>query len=67
MGDSERAASVVALVEDPPKVADFPQDEIVVMEGRRLELPECKAAAGNPPPIAGWEGAAVIDAVTMQG
>ena len=70
MGDSERATvSVVALVEDPPKVADFPRDEIVVMEGRRLHLPECQAAAGNPPPVAGWEGAAeaVIDGVTLQG
>ena len=67
VGDSERAASVVALVEDPPKVADFPRDEIVLMEGRRLELPECEASAGNPPPVAEWEGAAVIDAVTLQG
>ena len=51
-------------------MADFPRDEIVAMEGRRLELPECAASAGNPPPTAGWEGAAaaaVIDAVTLQG
>ena len=50
-------------------MADFPQDEIVAMEGRRLELPECAASAGNPPPTAEWEGAegAVIDAVTLQG
>ena len=68
-GDSVLAASVVALVEDPPRVADFPQDEIVAMEGRRLELPECAASAGNPPPTAEWEGAAaaVIEAVTLQG
>ena len=69
MGDVEVERSAVALIEDPPKVVDFPQDEIVVMEGRRLELPECKAAAGNPPPTAGWEGTAatVIDSVSMQG
>ena len=68
-GDSVLAASVVALVEDPPRVADFPQDEIVAMEGRRLELPECAASAGNPPPTAEWEGgaASVIDSVTLQG
>ena len=68
-GDSVLAANVVALVEDPPRVADFSRDEIVVMQGRRLELPECAASAGNPPPTAEWEGAAaaVIEAVTLQG
>ena len=48
-------------------MADFPQDEIVMMEGRRLEVPEGEASAGNPPPVAEWEGAAVIDGVTLQG
>ena len=50
-------------------MADFPRDEIVAMQGRRLELPECAASAGNPPPTAEWEGAAaaVIEAVTLQG
>ena len=69
VGDtSESAAGVVALVEDPPEVDDFARDEIVVLEGRRLELPECRAAAGNPPPTAEWQsGAADVDSVTAQG
>jgi hypothetical protein len=69
-GEDDAAATNITLAGDPPNLAPIELDEMTLVEGAELRLPECAAASGHPKPTAEWTGRTynpvVVENVTAQ-